>query len=94
MAAPPDELVRGLGVTGSRPVAGGDISHAARVDTPRGPLFVKWHPDPRPGMFEREAAGLRALRSSGAIAGARGAARVTERPGDGVGRGRVPHGAE
>ena len=64
----PAELVDGLGVTGVTPVHGGDIAKAYRLETPDGPLFAKTHPDPKPGMFEREAAGLRALRAAGAVA--------------------------
>jgi fructosamine-3-kinase len=63
----PAELVDGLGVTTTTPVHGGDIAKAYRLDTTGGPLFAKTHPDPMPGMFEREAAGLRALRASGAV---------------------------
>ena len=69
----PAELVDGLGVTAATPVSGGDIAQAFRLDTPTGPLFVKTHPDPMPGLFEREAAGLRALRATGADRRARGA---------------------
>jgi fructosamine-3-kinase len=64
----PAELVDELGVTRTTPVHGGDIAKAYRLDTTGGPLFAKTHPDPLPGMFEREAAGLRALRASGAVA--------------------------
>jgi fructosamine-3-kinase len=64
----PAELIDGLGVTGVRPVHGGDIARSFRLDTPTGPLFAKTHPDPLPGLFEREAAGLRALREAGAVA--------------------------
>jgi fructosamine-3-kinase len=64
----PAELVDGLGVTRTTPVHGGDIAKAYRLDTTGGPLFAKTHPDPMSGMFEREAAGLRALRASGAVA--------------------------
>jgi fructosamine-3-kinase len=60
-------LVDGLGVTATTPVSGGDIATAYRLDTPDGPLFAKTLAEPRPGMFEREAAGLRALRATGAI---------------------------
>jgi fructosamine-3-kinase len=67
MSLPPD-LVDGLAVTGVTPVHGGDIARSYRLDTPDGPLFAKTHPDPKPSMFEREAAGLRALRSAGAVA--------------------------
>jgi fructosamine-3-kinase len=67
MSLPP-ELVDGLDVTDVTPVHGGDIARSYRLDTPHGPLFAKTHPDPKPSMFEREAAGLRALRSAGAVA--------------------------
>ena len=67
MSALPAALVDGLGVTAATPVSGGDIATAYRLDTPDGPLFAKTLADPRPGMFEREAAGLRALRATGAI---------------------------
>ena len=64
----PPELVDGLGVTAATPVSGGDIARAYRLDTADGPLFLKTRPDPMPGLFEREAAGLRALRDTGAVA--------------------------
>jgi fructosamine-3-kinase len=64
----PAELVDGLGVTAATPVHGGDIAKAYRLDTPHGPMFAKTHPDPMPGLFEREAAGLRALHRAGAVA--------------------------
>jgi fructosamine-3-kinase len=67
MSLPP-ELVDGIAVTGVTPVHGGDIARSYRLETPDGPLFAKTHPDPKPSMFEREAAGLRALRSAGAVA--------------------------
>ncbi|MFT4201143.1 fructosamine kinase family protein [Gordonia sp. (in: high G+C Gram-positive bacteria)] len=59
----PAELVDGLGVRDATPVSGGDIARAYRLDTPDGPLFLKWRPDATPDLFEREAAGLRALRA-------------------------------
>lgn len=58
----PGELIDGLGATSATPVSGGDISRAYRLQTPDGPLFAKTHQDPSPGMFEREAQGLRLLR--------------------------------
>jgi fructosamine-3-kinase len=67
VTALPAVLVDGLGVTAATPVGGGDIATAYRLDTPSGPLFAKTLAEPRPGMFEREAAGLRALRATGAI---------------------------
>lgn len=60
----PAELVAGLDVRSATPVTGGDVARAFRLDTGDGPLFLKWHPSPSAGMFEREAAGLRALRST------------------------------
>jgi fructosamine-3-kinase len=64
----PDELVDGLGVTAATPVSGGDVADAFRLETAGGPLFAKTHPAPMPGLFEREAAGLRALRRADVIA--------------------------
>ena len=58
----PTELVAGLEVRGLAPVSGGDIAQAFRLETQQGPLFAKTHAAPAAGMFEREAAGLRALR--------------------------------
>lgn len=58
----PAELVEGLDVQRATPVSGGDIAEAFRLDTPDGPLFCKTSRHPSPGLFEREAAGLRALR--------------------------------
>ena len=57
MSVPPD-LIQGLDVLRVTPVHGGDIARSYRIDTPDGPLFAKTHPDPKPSMFEREAAGL------------------------------------
>jgi fructosamine-3-kinase len=43
-------------------VGGGSINRAARLELGRdGRVFVKWNPDPLPGMFPAEADGLRAL---------------------------------
>ena len=67
-AALPADLVDGLGVTGASAVSGGDIAQAFRLETADGPLFAKTHPAPMPGLFEREAAGLRALRRAAVIA--------------------------
>ncbi|MDO4784636.1 MAG: fructosamine kinase family protein [Propionibacteriaceae bacterium] len=57
------DLLRGYRVLGIRPVSGGDINQAYRVDTPDGPVFAKCHPEPKPDMFARESASLRALRA-------------------------------
>ncbi|MFT4043453.1 MAG: fructosamine kinase family protein [Gordonia sp. (in: high G+C Gram-positive bacteria)] len=59
----PDELIDGLRVRAARPVSGGDIARAYRLDTPDGSLFLKWRPEATPDLFEREAVGLRALRA-------------------------------
>lgn len=58
----PAELVEGLDVREVTPLSGGDIASAYRLDTPDGAVFCKTHATPTPGLFEREAAGLRALR--------------------------------
>jgi len=60
----PADLVAGLAVTAAAPLRGGQIAHAFRLETARGLLFLKTHPEPLPGMFEREATGLRALRKA------------------------------
>ena len=64
----PPELVDGLGVTAAHPVSGGDIAESFRLETADGPLFLKTRADVMGGLFEREAAGLRALRAAGAVA--------------------------
>jgi fructosamine-3-kinase len=64
----PDELVDGLDVRAVTPVHGGDIARSFRLDTASGPLFAKTHPSPPPALFEREAAGLTALRASATVA--------------------------
>ncbi|MGM0505560.1 MAG: fructosamine kinase family protein [Bacteroidota bacterium] len=46
------------------PVHGGDIHQALRLDTPEGPLFLKWSQSPLPSIFEREASGLQYLREA------------------------------
>ncbi len=50
-----------LAVHGARPVGGGCISHALRVATSAGDVFVKWNDACPPDLFVAEAAGLRAL---------------------------------
>ncbi|MCS6776942.1 MAG: fructosamine kinase family protein [Chloroherpetonaceae bacterium] len=52
----------GAPVTGATRLSGGMINHATRVDTTRGPVFVKWQQDAPPRFFESEATGLRLLR--------------------------------
>lgn len=63
----PAELTAGLDVRAATPVSGGDVARAFRLDTADGPLFLKWHPRPSAGLFERESAGLRALRDAAAV---------------------------
>ena len=47
------------------PLSGGDINHAARLDTSSGALFIKGNEQVLSGLFSAEAAGLRALAASG-----------------------------
>ncbi|WP_168582755.1 fructosamine kinase family protein [Gephyromycinifex aptenodytis] len=63
MSALPPELIDGLNVRSVRPVHGGDIAQAYRLDTADGPLFCKTHPSPSPDLFARESAGLAELRA-------------------------------
>ncbi len=55
-------------VEDARPVSGGSVARSWRVQTDSGPVFVKSHEDPPTRFFEREAAGLTALRATGAVA--------------------------
>lgn len=48
-------------------VGGGDINHAARLATPNGRYFVKWHRTPPPHFFECEARGLELLQEAGCV---------------------------
>jgi fructosamine-3-kinase len=48
-------------------VGGGDINASYRLDTDAGPVFLKLNAADRFPMFEAEAAGLRAIRDTGAI---------------------------
>jgi len=54
-----------LEVLGLRPVGGGCISHAARLETSAGPFFAKWNDGGPPDLFEREADGLREMARAG-----------------------------
>ncbi len=51
-------------ITSRHPLAGGDISRVARLDTSAGTFILKTHPHAPRGLFRAEAAGLRALHSS------------------------------
>jgi fructosamine-3-kinase len=58
----------GSAVTGSEVVRGGDVARAFRLDLADGRrVFAKTHPDPPPGFFTTEAAGLDWLRGPGAV---------------------------
>ena len=48
-------------------VGGGDINQAARMKTDQGTFFVKWHPNPMPGMFHREREGLEVIGNGHAV---------------------------
>ncbi|MGB3617119.1 MAG: fructosamine kinase family protein [Catalinimonas sp.] len=53
---------------GQRPLSGGCINRATRLETTRGPLFLKHHPaPPHADLFVREAESLAALRATGAL---------------------------
>lgn len=55
------------GVVGISPVGGGCINQAARVETRHKNYFLKWNPNPLPGMFAAESAGLCLLVEAQAI---------------------------
>jgi protein-ribulosamine 3-kinase len=65
---PVESLLRGLGdpapVQSARPLGGGCINNAARLETARGPYLLKWNANPLPGMFQAEASGLELLAST------------------------------
>jgi protein-ribulosamine 3-kinase len=51
----------------ARPVGGGSINHSLRLETSRGPVFIKCADPQALDMFEAEAVGLQALRDAGAV---------------------------
>ena len=60
-------------IESASPLGGGDINAAYRLNTAGGPFFIKVNSAARfPGMFEKEAAGLDLLASTGEDPGARG----------------------
>lgn len=67
MTALPEELLAGWHVMSTSSVAGGGIAWSYRVETSDGPVFAKTIQEAPPGLFEREATGLRALRAAGAL---------------------------
>lgn len=56
----------GFSIRDARPLAGGSIHQAVRLDTDRGSFFLKWNPMIPSDLFRKEADGLRVLRNSGA----------------------------
>ena len=60
-----DALGQEVRIADARPVGGGCINSAARLETDHGDYFVKWNSAPLPGLFEREAEGLEAMGRSG-----------------------------
>jgi fructosamine-3-kinase len=51
-------------VTGESSLSGGSINSAHHIKTNRGDLFLKWNPDAPIDFFEKEAEGLKLLRSA------------------------------
>jgi fructosamine-3-kinase len=63
------EQALGVRVTSSSIVRGGDVAQAFRLALDDGrTVFAKTHPDPPPGFFTTEAAGLRWLAEPGVVA--------------------------
>jgi fructosamine-3-kinase len=63
------EAELGTPVVRTTPVHGGDVARASRVELADGRMvFAKSHPDPTPGVFFTEAAGLAWLGEAGALA--------------------------
>lgn len=60
-----DYLSQNLGetilITSSKPIGGGCINHAAKLETNRGDFFLKWNSYCKPDMFLRESEGLKEL---------------------------------
>jgi fructosamine-3-kinase len=62
------EEALGTRVLEARPVTGGDVNEAFRLELEGdAPMFVKTHPRPPQGFYEAEADGLALLRSTGAV---------------------------
>ena len=57
----------GLTVLGAAPVSGGMINQAAKLDTPNGPHFIKWHYNAPARLFIREREGLELLRQTATL---------------------------
>jgi fructosamine-3-kinase len=72
----------GAEIVSARPVAGGDVNEAYRVELADGRvLFAKTHPSPPDGFFTTEALGLEWLRKAGAVSVPRILAHSDGRPG-------------
>lgn len=63
----PADVVSDRSLASVTPISGGSISQVFRAQSPDGPIFVKTMDDPPVDFFAREAAGLTALRATGAI---------------------------
>lgn len=65
LTQPITDLLHGIGDTtpirSVRPVGGGCINNAVRLDTSKDAYLLKWNPHPLPGMFPAEARGLELL---------------------------------
>ncbi|HYE96248.1 MAG TPA: fructosamine kinase family protein [Rubricoccaceae bacterium] len=66
LSPPVRQAVEGVvgAVRRTAPVGGGCIAHATRVETKRGPFFLKWAEGPAGRTFAKEAEGLRVLRAA------------------------------
>ncbi len=61
-------LQTGLEFKSYRPVSGGDINDSFAIETASGPVFLKLNNAAKyPGMFQKEAEGLNALRTTGGL---------------------------
>ena len=55
----------GIEILNVRTVSGGSINRAAKISTDRGDLFLKWNNNAPDDFFEKEADGLKRLKSAG-----------------------------
>lgn len=63
-----DILGTHIAIRGTRPLSGGDINQACRLDTDEGTFFLKYNSASRyPGMFQAEARGLALLARAGEV---------------------------
>jgi fructosamine-3-kinase len=65
LCGPVSDMLRGLGdssaIHSARPVSGGCINNAMRLETDRDRYLLKWNADPLPDLFLCEARGLEAI---------------------------------